>query len=265
MNLNSIERALLADLVQPHEHRWKKPLQRMTSSIPEEDPLERSGKSDASVKSDNNPTLETMMETQMSPTSELHKPVDGESLSSVEVDDDGLYCAWSVVREEEKPQDAVIQDALPNMELPTIGGFNTETMLALKNGVSLSRTHVIDDVSSIASSEHSGRIMKSHNPRLSYRRKVDANKLSIVSTLSSWRNSNNNSKSKLSSRAQTMLMREYEEEEEDNLEEEVFAVEDARHAKIVKEAMGLMESVNKSVVSMGMEAPFRSMEEVSCL
>jgi hypothetical protein len=60
-------------------------------------------------------------------------------------------------------------------------------------------------------------------------------------------------------------MNEYEEEEDDTLEDEVFAMEDARHAKVVKEAMQLMDSVNKSVVGMGMEAPFRKMDEVGLI
>lgn len=261
MNLNSIERALLADIVTPNENRWKKPikntlrLERMTSSIPEED---RSSESDNSHNSKKDKTVETMMETQMSPTSELPKPLDGESLSSADADSDGLYCTWSVPLEPQDRRNENIPDTLP-----TIRGWDTEAMLELKNGVSLSRTHVIDEVSSIASSEHSGKIVSSKGTgRLSYRRKGDSNKLSLVSTLSSWRGSTT-SKSRLSLRAQTLLVDEYEEEEEDMLEEEMFAVTDANHSRVVKEAMKLMDSVNKSVVSMGMDAPFRNMDEVS--
>jgi hypothetical protein len=198
------------------------------------------------------------METQMSPTSDLLKPSDDcESISSGDVGSDGLYCAWSVPSE---PQDRNIE---PDT-LPTIGGWDAEAMLELKNGISLSRTHEIDDVSSIASSMHSGKIVSSKSlGRMSYRRKGDVNKLSIVSTLSSWRGGTI-SKSRMSSRAQVM-MNEYDEEEEDTLEDELFAIEDARHAKVTKEAMQLMDSVNKSLVGMGMDAPFRKMDEVSSI
>jgi hypothetical protein len=260
MNLGSIERALLADLVTPHENRWKTQsvaktklydVKRMASAIPEED------QSSCSESSKKDKTVETMMETQMSPTSDLLKPSDGESISSGEVHSDGLYSAWSVPS---GPQDRNVE---PDT-LPTIGGWDTEAMLELKNGISLSRTHEIDDVSSIASSVHSGNIVSSKSlARMSYRRKGDMNKLSIVSTLNSWRG-NTISKSRISSRAH-VLMNEYEEEEDDTLEDEVFAMEDARHAKVVKEAMQLMDSVNKSVVGMGMEAPFRKMDEVGLI
>lgn len=63
--------------------------------------------------------------------------------------------------------------------------------------------------------------------------------------------------------AGSSISREDDEEEDDDLEGQVFADSDAKHEGVVKEAKGLMDSVNKSMVSMGMEAPFRPMEEVS--
>ena len=273
MNLTSIERALLADIVKPNENRWKKRpdndkhYKQLSSSIPEED-----SHSDDSLREE---TVETTMET---PVSECPRhDLDGEeSLSSEGVDEDGLYCTWSVPldppqdRHDNNNNNNNIDEKNNNIphNTSTLPLWDTQATLSLKKSVSLSRTRVIDDVSSIASSEHSGRIVtnpNSNNYHNNGRRRPRSNTrdTSKLSLLSSFR-----SKSKMSSRAQMVLRDDSSycrEEEEDDLEKEVFAFQDERHANVTKEAMNLMESVNRSVVSMGMEPPFRDMEEVSSL
>ena len=253
MNLTSIERALLADIVKPNENRWKKQAHnKLSSSIPEED-LDNSH-SEGSHKEE---TVETTMET---PISESHiRSFDAEeSLSSEGVDEDGLYCTWSVPLD--PPQDRHDNnnnsDDINSRNVSTLPLWDSQATLALKNSVSLSRTRVIDDVSSIASSEHSGKIVTA-NVRRRPRNNRDPSKLSLLSSF--------RSKTKMSSRAQTLLRDDssYQEEEEDDLENEVFAFQDERHATVTREAMSLMESVNRSLASMGLDPPFRDMEEVS--
>lgn len=309
INLGSIERALLADLVSSNENRWKgnrHPVNHsslasveryQSTTIPEEADSMSLDKSHR-----DNPTAETQMETLTSPHSQDRlldsdpsddNIGDGDSLSSSgQADSDGVYCSgWSVVghkRSQEINTSAESIGAFPPNEseygswvgdkdlkttmppaadaietLPPIdneyGLWDTEAMLALKNGVKLSRTNAIDDVSSIASSDHSGRITHAKHIRsLTYRRKNGQSLFS--SQFSNWRGGNG----KLStSGAGSSISREDDEEEDDDLEGQVFADSDAKHEGVVKEAIGLMDSVNKSMVSMGMEAPFRPMEEVS--
>eukprot|EP00970_Alexandrium_tamarense_P020296 scaffold15066_cov186-Alexandrium_tamarense.AAC.1 len=51
-------------------------------------------------------------------------------------------------------------------------------------------------------------------------------------------------------------------DEDDNLEADIFASTDAKCERVVKEACELMNSVNRSVISMGLEPPFRQMDEI---
>ena len=264
-HLNSVERALLADIVHHNENRWKKPVNTTATTILEEEAS--SLRSDDSRKKDT-PTVATMVETQMSPGSDfaLGKQPDANSWSSDEnADEDGLYCNWSVVGKDpiqnyEGTNDKTC-NTLPDA-LPTIHDsvWDTEQLLKLKDGVSLARINVIDDVSSIVSSEHSGKITtgSSKGNRLSHKQ---SNRLSL--TLGNLKGSFLVSKSKMSTRASAVMGDYEEEEEEDRLEDELFAVGDAKHAKIVKDAMALMDIVNKSVISMGMVSPFRCIDEVS--
>ena len=273
MNLGSIEKALLADMVSgDHSNRWKKhsntfSLQKSLVSLDAKNTILEEN----SVSSSQKDTVETVMETQLSPRSGSDglKNRDMDSLSSEEEAKDGVYCSgWSVSKDKD-PQDphnriqleGEVQDTLPAMDQEC--AWDTAAMLTLKNSVSLSKTHVIDDVSSIASSDHSGRIVQTKLTNRSSFKMKNGVRNSFISQLGGWRNG----KQMLGSTRTQLGLRDnneyFDQEDDDNLEDEVFAATDARHAKVVREAMGLMDSVNKSVASMGMEAPFRPIDEVS--
>ena len=53
-----------------------------------------------------------------------------------------------------------------------------------------------------------------------------------------------------------------EDDDDACLENDFYSKQDARHRKVVKEACTIMGSVNKSTMTMGMEAPFCPADEV---
>ena len=184
VHLNSIERALLADMVHPNENRWKKLVHNSTATTILEEEASSSSLRSADSKKKDTPTVATMIETQMSPDSDdfalsSKQPNGANSWSSDDekADEDGLYCNWSVVDDKGPIQNCsdtnhddgtrnTLPDALPNNIHDSM--WDTEQLLALKDGVSLARFNAIDDVSSIVSSEHSGRITKGSSSKDPY-------------------------------------------------------------------------------------------------
>jgi len=183
-------------------------------------------------------------------------------------------------------------------------GWNSSKLCEIKQGVSLAKSIMFDDdeVSSIASSEHSGRapktrrngLMKSFSRRKSISSVGDTSKTSSNASMlktskqkmkASLRKSMINSYGALNKRMsrQSVSVRnmnkgrrgmgnindKYTVSDIDSsgdagtrLNKEQQDAMDAKHMTIVKEACELMSNVNKSTSTMGMDQPFRPVDEL---
>jgi len=171
-------------------------------------------------------------------------------------------------------------------------------------GVSLARAKVCDEVSSIASSDHSGRITKRKNPsqrRLSFTSsffgwnstinendedvdddasfrpekivpfkpekispRATAGKLSSMKSSIRPKSLALSTPPSLRSKARRRASIDYDDYDDDEMYsvKNPLAEQDLKHQAVVKEANEIMNSVNNSVLAMGMNAPFRPIDEI---
>jgi hypothetical protein len=178
--------------------------------------------------------------------------------------------------------------------------WDSDKMMKMKGcGVSLASARALDEVSSIASSDHSGKIPLMNNiaqRRASFKSSffgwntaiseedVDENSYSsfkpekivprvttpgkLSSMASSIRPKSMviNAPSKGLSKAKKRSSIDYDDYDDDDdmysRRKNPQAEEDLKHEAVVKEACEIMDSVNNSLVAMGMNAPFRPIEEI---
>ena len=242
----------------------------------------------------------------------------GSSSRSLWDDDDDVL--WKVNGEEAKrpPQSLTNSSSRELNEsqqgLPEVY-WDSEKMSKMKGeGVSLARAKAIDEISSLASSDHSGHILRksrSSRRRLSFKAsifgwnntisdedadddvsfrpaqitprtnpgklssmntsKVTSGKLSSIKTSIRPRSMVISSQSKIllskSKRRSSIEVSVYDDDDEDEDDEidsmkNVRAGRDSKYETISKEANEIMDSVNNSVLAMGMSAPFRPMDEI---
>lgn len=174
--------------------------------------------------------------------------------------------------------------------------WDSDKMNEMKGGgVSLARARALDEVSSIASSEHSGKIPLKNN--IAQRRatlssfkasffgwnhtiieedadddksfkperiapRVASGKLSSMKSSIRPKSMVISTQSKVLSKRRSSI--DYDDYDDDDMYSKKIqlAEEDLKHERVVKEACEVMNSVNNSVVAMGMNAPFRPIEEI---
>jgi len=205
-------------------------------------------------------------------TQDLNGVESSSSVGTEELEDGSdVPCSRWKQRDQKKEQEAALIrrqssiESLPDLKSKAEGVENEDVVCdwgssdlckMKENKGRVSKMDVVDDVSSIGSSVHSGRIAgvkKGWQPR---ERGVSVRR----SFLSSFRwNSALNQSAKESFGEDDV---QGDDDDDIKLEEEIFARQDAEYEKIIQDANELMSKVNKSVVAMGNEAPFRPVEEV---
>lgn len=251
MKLTSLERILLADIAKPNTNRWK-------SRASVDKGVSSSGSDSLSEHPiNNNTTRGDQSQTKLSPknarsteTNTLQPIYEGTSKcnitgSTTSISEQDLANNQVTAEKEDTPQDCPKDDrAKPDSGLRI--DWDTNRLLQIMDGVNLSKAEELDDVSSISSSVHSGHLAatnpSSRSRQKSFRRWNSCRSISKQVSVTS------------------VYSRDYD--EDDNLEADIFASTDAKCERVVKEACELMNSVNRSVISMGLEPPFRQMDEI---
>lgn len=205
-------------------------------------------------------------------TQDLNGVESSSSVGTEELEDGSdVPCSRWKQRDQKKEEEAALMrrqssiESLPDLKSKAEGVENEDVVCdwgssdlckMKENKGRVSKVDVVDDVSSIGSSVHSGRIAGGKKGRQPRERGVSVRR----SFLSSFRWNSTLNQSAKESFGDDDIQK--DDEDDTKLEEEIFARQDAKYEKIIQDANELMSKVNKSVVAMGNEAPFRPVEEV---